>query len=66
MFLICAADESEWSASCLGHYVNEESEPSTHCIGWMGPRTVRGAQEEKKSLTHHGIESDSLIAQSIV
>lgn len=48
MFLICAADEAEQSASYLGHYVNEESEPSTHYIGWMGPRTIMGAQENRK------------------
>ena len=48
MFLIWATDEAEWLASCLGCYVNEESEPSTHCIGWMDPRTIMGAQEKRK------------------
>jgi len=32
----------------------------------MDPRTIVGAQEKRKSLTHLGIESDSLSAQSVM
>jgi hypothetical protein len=49
-FLIWAPN-GNWSASCLGWFMPGNRATSTYCtVGWLGPRAVMEAAEERKNL----------------